>query len=282
MVRRVTAFNADREPERLALKYAAMRRDPFVFLRGSAHLFAEAWASAVADGELPESPNGWVCGDLHLENFGTFHGENGLVYFDVNDFDEAALAPVSVDLTRFLTSLHLAAEQLGVAHAVVRRIAADFLMTYAQALRRGKPFWVERATARGAIRGLLKQVKSRSRRELIESRTVGGKCRRLLIDGRRYLPVSDEDRAIVERDLGVYAVRVDRPDFFQVLDVVRRVAGTGSLGVRRFAVLVHGAGRGSPRLRRSQRGSQPSVIAAAAERSLGLPAPTMGRTRPTG
>ncbi|HTR79141.1 MAG TPA: DUF2252 family protein [Gemmatimonadaceae bacterium] len=269
-VERVLAFNADREPERRALKYAAMCRDPFVFLRGTAHLFADAWSDAIVAGDLAAAPNGWVCGDLHLENFGTFHGENRLVYFDVNDFDEAALAPVTIDLARFLTSLHLAADQLGLGRGVVRTLAADYAAAYTQALVRGKPFWVERSTARGAIRHLLKLVKSRSRQELVESRTVDGRCRQLKTDGRRYLPASDMDRQIVERDLGAFAVRVERPDFFRVLDVARRVAGTGSLGVARYAVLVHGPDRGPPRLL-DLKEARPSVVAAAAKR-LGIPA----------
>ena len=28
-------------------------------------------------------------GDAQVDNFGSYRGDNGLVYFDVNDFDEA-------------------------------------------------------------------------------------------------------------------------------------------------------------------------------------------------
>ena len=41
MVERIVAFNRGREPERLALKYAAIASDPFRFLRGTCHLFYE-------------------------------------------------------------------------------------------------------------------------------------------------------------------------------------------------------------------------------------------------
>ena len=34
----------------------------------------------------------------------------------------------------------------------------------------------------------------------------------------------------------------DDPGFFRVLDVARRIAGTGSLGLRRYSILVHGYG----------------------------------------
>ncbi len=38
------------------------------------------------DVPLPQSPNTWICGDLHLENFGSYKANNKLVYFDLNDF----------------------------------------------------------------------------------------------------------------------------------------------------------------------------------------------------
>ncbi|MEP6549976.1 MAG: DUF2252 family protein, partial [Gemmatimonadales bacterium] len=87
---RIDRFNSGREPERLALKYREMCKSPFSFFRGSAHLFWEDLATR--KGVLPNSPLVWACGDLHLENFGSFQSNNGLAYFDLNDFDEAALA----------------------------------------------------------------------------------------------------------------------------------------------------------------------------------------------
>ena len=60
-----------------------------LFLRGSAHLFH----ARLKRGVFKPAPVAWCCGDMHLENFGSYHGDNGLAYFDINDFDEAALAP---------------------------------------------------------------------------------------------------------------------------------------------------------------------------------------------
>ncbi len=41
VVRQIKSFNAQREPERPRLTYAAMRASTFAFLRGSCHLFYE-------------------------------------------------------------------------------------------------------------------------------------------------------------------------------------------------------------------------------------------------
>ena len=38
------------------------------------------------------------CGDLHLENFGAYQTDDGEFRFDINDFDEALVAPCSLDL----------------------------------------------------------------------------------------------------------------------------------------------------------------------------------------
>lgn len=39
IVSTIRDFNAGRDPERLAMKYANMRTSPFVFLRATCHLF---------------------------------------------------------------------------------------------------------------------------------------------------------------------------------------------------------------------------------------------------
>ncbi len=82
----VRRHNAGRDPERLALAYAKMSASPFVFLRGSWHLFYERAAAL----DLPAAPATWICGDLHFENFGSYKGDNRLVYFLCQRFDGLA------------------------------------------------------------------------------------------------------------------------------------------------------------------------------------------------
>ena len=111
VVQEILAFNAGRDPDRLGLKYRNMRASPFGFLRGTCHLF---YRSLPVDALFDEAPPVWSCGDLHLQNFGSYKGDNRLVYFDLNDFDESLLAPASLDLVRFLCSVLVAAPDLGV------------------------------------------------------------------------------------------------------------------------------------------------------------------------
>ena len=100
--KRIEQYNRGRDPERLVLKYNKMAEDALAFFRGTAHLFYEDWP---ADRALREAPATWVCGDLHLENFGTYRADNRLVYFDFNDFDESCLGPATWDIGRLVTSV---------------------------------------------------------------------------------------------------------------------------------------------------------------------------------
>lgn len=251
-VRTIQRFNAGRDPQRLAMKFANLRKSPFVFLRGTCHLFYERLPAARM---RVKAPLVWACGDLHLENFGSFKGDNRLVYFDINDFDESALAPASWDLVRFLTSVLLAAADLKADADEARKLCDAFVRAYATALAGGSPRWVERDTAGGLIEELLGSLESRTRVHHLNERTERKQGRRRIrCDGKRALPVSDAERKRVEKMIRSHAQSLTstltqaqaqaRPDFFEVLDVAHRIAGTGSLGLERYVVLVEG--KGSP------------------------------------
>jgi len=242
VVREILSFNAKREPERVQLKFRNMRTSPFVFLRGTCHLFYDRLPGS---GIFRSAPPGWVCGDLHLENFGSYKGDNRLVYFDINDFDEAALAPVSWDLVRFLASLWVGGETLTARRRETRKLCEIFLESYATTLRAGKAYWVERDTAQGLVRALLDGLRERQRTQFLAARTELRERRRVLrIDGKKALGVDKAQDAAVRAVVAQYAEAQPNPDFYQVLDVARRIAGTGSLGVDRYAILVEG--KGSP------------------------------------
>ncbi len=239
---RILRFNEGRDPERLDMKYEAMRQSPFAFFRGTCHLFWEDWPR---DSPLNSAPVTWVCGDLHFENFGTYKGDNRLVYFDINDFDEAVLAACTFDVTRYLTSLLVGAKMLRLDRPQARRLGKAFLDAYVAALVVGKARWVERATATGMVGALLRALKARKRRQLLKRRTtVEDGRRRLRLDGKHALPATREARRKVKAFMVAFTERQPKPRFFKVLDVARRIAGTGSLGVERYAILVEG--KGSP------------------------------------
>lgn len=242
ILKRILKANAGREPERLAMKYRALRANPFTFLRGTCHLFYDRLAASGFDAAAPAA---WCSGDLHFENVGSYKGDNRLVYFDINDFDEAALAPATWELARLATSLHVGLSAQGVPAPRSAPLVGALLETYASALAAGKAGWIERDSADGIVRQLLDQLRDRTRVDFLNSRTrLVRKRRQLQIDNDKTLAASDAERARVTATIDAFAAGQADPGFFRVLDVARRIAGTGSLGLARYVVLVEG--RGSP------------------------------------
>lgn len=242
----ILTFNHSRDPERLTRKLAAIAADPFAFFRGTNHLYVESLRN---EATLLDAPTTYVCGDLHLENFGSFKGDNGLVYFDLNDFDDALVAPLTVDVVRLLSSVLVAAGRLGLSEANATRACEEMLTTYAAVLQTGKPRWLERATAIGMVATLLRRVKRRKRGELLSERTTLRKGRRrLLCDGRHTLPADRPAREHARAILAAYSRQSHHGHRLAADDVVLRIAGVGSLGVERYVVLAHDEMGGMQRL----------------------------------
>lgn len=242
IIKRIRTANLGRDPERLAMKYRAMRTNPFVFLRGTCHLFYDRLPKG---GISKSAPLVWSCGDLHLENFGSYKGDNRLVYFDINDFDEAALAPASWDASRIMASILVGAHSYGISQENAQLLSAQFLDIYAATLATGKARWVERETAHGIVKSLLEQLHERKRVDFLNARTIKkGKSRQFKADGKKTLSVTDAQRQQVKHAVELFSKSQPHPEFYEVLDVASRIAGTGSLGVDRYAILVQG--KGSP------------------------------------
>ena len=227
----------------LVHKYALMRRSPFVFLRGSCRMFYEDLAAG-RDPPLDDAPPAWGCGDLHFENFGSYKGDNRQTYFDLNDFDDGALSCATWELVRFATSVLVAAPELDLTRRDARTQAGAFIDAHQRALAAGRARWIERDVATGVVRALLDRERHRKRKQLLRRRTVGeGASRRLRVDGDHMTPAGRDDIRRVRAFVQGLTPPAEAPRFYQVLDVAHRVAGTGSLGVRRFEVLVVGRGR---------------------------------------
>ncbi len=241
-VESIFSQNAGRDSERLAMKFAKMAQSPFIFLRGACSLFYEALPDTPL---FRDAPVAWCCGDLHFENFGSYKGDNRLVYFDINDYDEAALAPASWDVIRLLTSIQCGADVLNATRSEALAVSKSCLESYRSALIHGKPLWVERDTSSGLVNDLLTALRGRERAEFLDKRTIRkGQRRNLKFDGAKVLVASEKQKQTVTEFMDHFAAKQPTPKFFEVLDVGCRIAGTASLGVERFVVLVEG--KGSP------------------------------------
>src|SRR5258708_4205414 len=112
-----------RLPHLLPLRYSRMAISPFAFLRGSAAVMAEDLAGTPASGLTVQA-----AGDCHCLNFGGFATPERHLVFDINDFDETAVAPWEWDLKRLAASFVVATldimdkdARIGLAQAVARR-----------------------------------------------------------------------------------------------------------------------------------------------------------------
>ena len=234
---RVRAFNQGRVPAYTAIKYQVMAENPFRFLRGTCHLFYEDLQHSNA---LPIYPLSWICGDLHLENFGTYKGDNRLVYFDLNDFDEGLLAPATWELARMVTSIFVGLDSLSIKKKEAARVAGLFLDVYASTLAKGRARYLEPRTARGIVQGFLENVCERKQKELVRQRTIVKNQRLVLrIDQVRLFSLEKAlKRALILHMQDWLGKEPHLRKRYQVRDAAFRIAGTGGLGVKRYLFLI--------------------------------------------
>jgi uncharacterized protein (DUF2252 family) len=242
-----------RFPHLRAHKVARMIVSPHALLRGSAPLFFELLERhpLLADGPAGE---GWLAGDAHVENFGAYrvgrltvretqrsHAREPIV-FDLNDFDDALVGPWRLDVVRLVTSLLLAARESVDGQAALSECDA-LLDAYVAAA-----FGTKRAAPRPqCVDALIERVRGRTRKQLLDARTRPVGAQRRFVLGPRYEPLPPKLRAKAERSFRKYAERLPAaervaPEALEVVDAAFRVAGTGSLGTLRIALLVRGKG----------------------------------------
>jgi uncharacterized protein (DUF2252 family) len=92
----------------IPIRYGRMLANPFAFYRGAAAIMAYDLAHTPATGL-----NLQICGDCHLLNFGGFATTERQLIFDLNDFDETAIAPWEWDVKRLTASFVIAGRANG-------------------------------------------------------------------------------------------------------------------------------------------------------------------------
>lgn len=239
---RIRAFHEGLLPEMVALKYGALTEDPFRFFRGTNHLFYEDLAGETA---FPASPPIWLCGDLHLENFGSYRGDNRLVYFDISDFDEGILGPALWDVVRMTTSIFVALAAQGYSSREADLLAYSYIHTYGAVLASGKARHIQLQTSRGVVQALLQKVSTRNVEKWLNKRVEKeGDCSPAFKNiPRKQRTIEDPAlrQELLSHIAGIPFTRGEHEEHFSVEDVCFRVAGTGSLGIRRYLFLMRAA-----------------------------------------
>ncbi len=233
-------------------KFRRMAADPFAFYRGSACLF---YADMVAlDDRWADERTGrvWIHGDLHAENFGTYMDSDGVLVFDVNDFDEAYLGPFTWDLRRLVASVALLGRRKAFGDDTIDDLAAHYVRAYLAAVRSfthgdsEKRVSLRRDNTDGPVLESLRRARERSREALLEGITELEGRDRIFRDGSGVRRLDDAERAEVVAAYERYLATIPTgkrlpPAAYTVVDVVGRSGfGIGSAGLPAYNILIEG------------------------------------------
>jgi uncharacterized protein (DUF2252 family) len=197
----------------LKVKHRSMRSDAFTFFRATFYLWAELWKQLPT--VISRAPRVLAIGDAHIENFGTWRDKEGRLVWGVNDFDESAELPYTNDLVRLAASGVLAHAR-GDLRIAVHGIVDALLLGYSAALAHsGSPFVIEERN-----HWLRKLAQGSARAPEHYWRKFAA------LDGWRG-PISKRATELLR----------DVPSDAQLIRMVHRIAGAGSLGRPRVAAL---------------------------------------------
>ncbi|MGO9382781.1 MAG: DUF2252 domain-containing protein [Mycobacterium sp.] len=255
----LVAQNAGRLSELVPLRFARMLADPFAFYRGSA---------AVMAADLAASPSSGIeimcCGDAHVSNFGLYAAPHRSIVFDLNDFDEAAVAPAEWDVKRLITSAIIGGRHAGYPAKAIRRCVEQALVGYQTSLEamleemnvldryylRVEPEHYTGKVSKG-LQAVTQKTISRAR-----TRTSARVFKQIMEIGADGTPrlreappvlqhVDEETEAPLVESIQEYLAAVPADvalllSHFRVTDVALRVVGVGSVGTRCYLVILVG------------------------------------------
>jgi uncharacterized protein (DUF2252 family) len=166
-----------RDPAAFRRKFRKMAGSSFAFYRGSACLFY-ADVDGAPDPFLDERTSRvWIHGDLHAENFGTYMNSEGILVFNVNDFDEAYVGPFSWDLKRFVASVALIGYGKALSDDAISALIGEYTDAYLAELRSIVAGGEEAIgsltldTTKGVIHHVLQQARLNTRVAMLDDQT---------------------------------------------------------------------------------------------------------------
>lgn len=227
-------------------KFEKLAGSVFSFFRGTALLFYRDLA-----GEDAWMPTVLAAGDVHPENFGVMPNADNVPIFGINDYDEAYYAPFTWDLKRGAVGFMVAAgEKAGYGRSRQRKIAGCFVHGYVEAIAA----YASRSDEEEAdlridnspplVADLIADASSTARKHWLRTKyldaAMGG-----FRASRKIVPIGsrrDEFQEVVDRFVQSNEVAVPpRAGGMRVKDVAeRKGAGTASLGLTRYYLLIEG------------------------------------------
>jgi uncharacterized protein (DUF2252 family) len=243
----------------IPIRIGRMVASPYAFLRGTAAIMAEDFASLPSTGIMPV-----ICGDAHLGNFGFYASPERALVFDLNDFDEAHPGAWEWDLRRLATSIWVAGRQNGSSEDACRDAVCRCVASYRLQLAHlaDQPL-LARSYERLDLDRLRRTAPDKRTRREIER--AGARARRRTSDRAlpRFTEQRDGTRRIVEEPPLITDVRPAEADQiadaldaylgttpphwarvlggYTLVDIAHKVVGVGSVGLRSYVALCEGS-----------------------------------------
>ena len=258
-VGQVVAQNMGRQGWLVPIRIGRMIASPYAFLRGSANVMADDFASLPATGITPV-----ICGDAHLGNFGFYASPERELVFDLNDFDEAHPGAWEWDLRRLTVSVYVAGRQNGFRENecadAVRHCVDEYKEQLAHLAERpllGRSFdrldvdRLRSAASRASFRDEIERAARRARRRTSDRALPRFTERR---DGT--LKLVEEPPLITRPTDGDWAALAEALDGYlntlpphwarilagyRIVDIAHKVVGVGSVGLRAYVALCEGS-----------------------------------------
>jgi uncharacterized protein (DUF2252 family) len=237
-------------------KYAKMLTSPYVFFRGTNHLF---WADFTGDWRFSkfgdENTRTWLQGDAHVYNMGAFCTTNkGKIAFGLNDFDDAIVADYQYDVLRFAVSISLILGEKKIKKKGQHHLISIFANSYINTIINYKqlptlPLITKKNTYSVLKKFLEKTERTESREKMLAKLTVTqGSSKQFIIDNVELAAASDQEKQAIIAAIKPYRntlfnkAKAEDDKYFNIKDIAVRIgAGTGSLGAKRYFALVESA-----------------------------------------
>jgi uncharacterized protein (DUF2252 family) len=250
----VTAFDdlMAADPAAFRTKFRKMAADPFAFYRGSACLFYADVAERDDPWADERTSRVWIQGDLHAENFGTYMDGDGVLIFDVNDFDEAYVGHFTWDLTRFAASLALLGWRKAISDADISDLVERYVRAYLDQVRwfvettDDRSFALRLDTTDGPVHQVLELAKLRTRVALLDRLTETEGFDRILRAGPGLRRLDDAEREKAAEAFARYVETIPEGKrypgvTYSIKDMAGKSGfGIGSAGLPAYTVLVEG------------------------------------------
>jgi len=253
------AQHRSRLAELIGVRIGRMLQSPFTYYRGTAAQMAcDLAAGQTTDLRVVS------CGDAHLSNFGLYASPERQLLFDLNDFDEGAIAPWEWDVKRLAASIHIGGRDIGLSERACRDASEQAVTSYQTSLADLMELtaleryytqvntdqvmaFVTSSSGRRVTRDVVRKARRRTADQVLARITTRRDDGRLCIVDEPPITrhadhatleqmntLFDQYRSTLREDTAVLLSQ------FEIVDTVLRVVGVGSVGTRCYVILLLG------------------------------------------